>query len=84
MHIPESIRKTWSFAGLISKEPQSGRFGKGATFWAGVPSTIWFIDHDTGICGTAICQILPPLHPVIVQLHEEFQRGVFEKVQGTS
>ncbi|KAI2467805.1 beta-lactamase/transpeptidase-like protein [Annulohypoxylon bovei var. microspora] len=81
MRIPESTRKTWSFAGLISKEAQSGRFGKGTTFWAGVPSTIWFIDHDTGICGTAICQILPPLHPAIVKLHEEFQKGVFEKAQ---
>ncbi|KAI1206194.1 beta-lactamase/transpeptidase-like protein [Annulohypoxylon truncatum] len=83
MRIPESIRKTWSFAGLISKQSQSGRCGKGTTFWAGVPSTVWFIDHDTGICGTAFCQILPPLHPVITQLHEEFQRGVFAKVQGT-
>ncbi|KAI1451934.1 beta-lactamase/transpeptidase-like protein [Annulohypoxylon moriforme] len=40
MRIPELIRKMWSFAGLISKEPQSGWFAKGTTFWAGVLSTI--------------------------------------------
>ncbi|KAL7621648.1 hypothetical protein AAE478_008975 [Parahypoxylon ruwenzoriense] len=82
VRVPDSNRRTWSFAGLISKEAQSGRFERGTTFWAGFPSTVWFIDHATGICGTALCQILPPLHPEIVKLHEEFQRGVFEMVQG--
>lgn len=81
LRIPDSVRKTWSFAGLVAKEAQDGRFGSGTSLWAGVPSAVWFIDHAAGICGTACCQILPPLHPPIVALHEEFQRMVFEKVQ---
>jgi CubicO group peptidase (beta-lactamase class C family) len=79
MRIPESTRKTWSFAGMVAKEGQEGRFNAGTTFWGGVPSVEWFIDHEAGICGTALCQILPPMHPPVMALHEEFQRGVFGK-----
>lgn len=78
LQIPASVRKTWSFAGLIAKEGQAGRFNEGTAFWAGVPNTMWYIDNKAGICGTAFCQLLPPLHPPVVALHEQFQRGVFE------
>ncbi|RYP01452.1 hypothetical protein DL763_000115 [Monosporascus cannonballus] len=80
--IPASVRKTWSFAGLIAKEGQEGRFERGTAFWAGVANTVWFIDREAGICGTAFCQLLPPLHPPVIALHEKFQRGVFEKAKG--
>ncbi|KAI0191443.1 beta-lactamase/transpeptidase-like protein [Xylaria flabelliformis] len=76
--IPPSIRKTWCFAGLVAKEGQEGRFGPGTVFWGGVPSTQWFIDHDTGIYGTAFCQILPPMDPKVLELHEKFQREVYK------
>lgn len=79
--IPASIRKTWSFAGLIAKEGQEGRFAKGTTFWAGVANTVWFIDHETGICGSTLCQLIPPLHPPILELHAQFQRQIFEEVR---
>ncbi|KAI1419749.1 beta-lactamase/transpeptidase-like protein [Xylaria sp. FL1777] len=78
MRIPASIRKTWSFAGLVAKEAQEGRFGPGTVFWGGVPSAQWFIDHDTGIYGAAFCQILPPMHPKILELHEGFQREAYK------
>lgn len=82
LQIPVSeVRLTWSLAGMIAKEGVKGRFEKGTTFWAGVPSCVWFMDHEAGVCGTALCQILPPLHPAIVSLHVEFQRGVLEMVQ---
>ncbi|RYP40861.1 hypothetical protein DL767_001342 [Monosporascus sp. MG133] len=80
--IPASVRKTWSFAGLIAKEGQEGRFERGTAFWAGLANTVWFIDREAGICGTAFCQLLPPLHPPVLALHEQFQRGVFEKAKG--
>ncbi|KAK4109361.1 beta-lactamase/transpeptidase-like protein [Canariomyces notabilis] len=74
--IPHTVRKTWCLAGLLCLDGQEGRFKKGTTFWAGVPSTVWFMDHEAGICGTALCQILPPMLPAVIKLHEEFQRGV--------
>ena len=77
LDIPHTVRKTWSFAGVVCLDGQDGRFVKGTTFWAGVPSVEWFMDHETGIFGTALCQILPPLHPVVIAMHEKFQRGVF-------
>ncbi|AEO71520.1 e63666cf-9922-41fa-8332-9fe65b354107 [Thermothielavioides terrestris] len=76
--IPQSVRKTWSFAGMVCLSGQEGRFARGTTFWAGVPCVEWFMDHETGICGTAVCQVLPPMHPAVIALHEQFQRGVFE------
>ncbi|KAI0481276.1 beta-lactamase/transpeptidase-like protein [Xylariaceae sp. FL0804] len=84
LRMPSTTRKTWSFAGMVAKDGQEGRFGEGTVFWAGVPSTLWFIDRATGICGTAFCQILPPLHPAITSLHEQFQRGVYQEVQRPS
>lgn len=76
--IPPSIRKTWCFAGLVAKEGQEGRFGSRTIFWGGVPSAQWFIDHDTGIYGVALCQIIPPMHPKVLELHERFQREVYK------
>jgi CubicO group peptidase (beta-lactamase class C family) len=74
-------RMTWSLAGMTAKDAVPGRFEKGTTFWAGVPSCVWFMDHAAGVFGTAICQIIPPLHPAIVALHEQFQRGVLGMVK---
>lgn len=76
--ISRSIRKSWSFAGLVALDGQEGRFKPGATFWGGVPCMMWFMDHGAGICGTAFCQMLPPMHPRIMVLHEQLQRGSFE------
>lgn len=74
--IPPEVRRTWSFAGMVCLDGQEGRFERGATFWAGVPSCVWFMDHEAGVCGTAVCQILPPMHPAVIGLHAEFQSGV--------
>lgn len=82
MHIPESVGKTWSFAGLIAKQGQEGRFSPGAALWGGVPSCVWIIDNEAGICGVAICQILPPMHPSILALHEQFQKEVYQHIAG--
>ncbi|KAK2598720.1 hypothetical protein N8I77_012110 [Diaporthe amygdali] len=82
MGIPSSIRKTWSLAGMVALDGQEGRFKPGSTFWGGVPSMMWFMDHKAGICGTAFCQMLPPMHPKIMALHEQFQRGSFKAALG--
>ncbi|KAI1408331.1 beta-lactamase/transpeptidase-like protein [Hypoxylon sp. FL1857] len=81
MQIPASVRKTWSFAGLVAKEGQEGRFAPGTTLWGGYPSCEWFIDHEAGICGVAVCQILPPMQPDVMALHEKFQKAVFSKAK---
>lgn len=80
--IPESITMTWSLAGMVAKDRCEGRFETGTVFWAGVPSVVWFMDHKVCICGTVLCQIIPPMHPAVMALHEKFQRGVHEMVKG--
>ncbi|KAI0108079.1 beta-lactamase/transpeptidase-like protein [Daldinia grandis] len=81
LQLPLSIRKTWSFAGMVVKEGQEGWFAPNSVFWGGFPSCMWFIDHETGICGTAICQIIPPMHPKVIALHGEFQKAVYNLVK---
>ncbi|KAI1389324.1 beta-lactamase/transpeptidase-like protein [Hypoxylon trugodes] len=81
MQVPPSVRKTWSFAGMLAKEPQEGRLVAGTALWGGFPSCAWFIDNETGICGTAICQVIPAMHPDIMALHERFHKAVFEQVK---
>jgi hypothetical protein len=68
------------FAGMVCLRGQQGRFEKGSTFWAGVLSVEGFMDHEVGNCGTALCHIPPPVHPAVMALHKEIQRGVLEMV----
>ncbi|KAK3326740.1 beta-lactamase/transpeptidase-like protein [Apodospora peruviana] len=71
------------FAGMICCEAQPGRFEKGTIMWGGVPCCTWFMDFEGGVRGTAICQMPPPMHPVIVGgLHAKFQGGVLDIAGG--
>jgi len=79
--IPQSVRKTWSLAGLVVKEGQEGRFGRGTISWAGVPSVQWYMDQETGVCGVVVCQILPPMLPAVMSLHDKAQKTIFSGLQ---
>ncbi|KAK7952980.1 hypothetical protein PG988_013674 [Apiospora saccharicola] len=81
MSIPLSVRKTWSFAGMVAKDDIPGQFAPGTTIWGGVPSCEWFIDHESGLCGTMVCQIIPPMHPPVMALHAKCQSELFVMVQ---
>ncbi|AEO68224.1 uncharacterized protein THITE_2050675 [Thermothielavioides terrestris NRRL 8126] len=80
--IPSTVRKTFSFAGMVTLSDQEGRSKKGTTYWAGLPGVIWFMDHEAGTYGTVFCQILPPMYPPILALHVEFQKAVLEIAEG--
>lgn len=75
--IPRDVRKNWSFAGLVVVDGQEGRFGKETVVWGGVPSCAWWIDREMGACGVSVCQVLPPMCPSVMKLHEDFQRGIY-------
>ncbi|PVI02399.1 beta-lactamase/transpeptidase-like protein [Periconia macrospinosa] len=79
MSLPGELEKTWSFAGLICEQGQQGRMSDGTYFWGGVPSMTWYMDMKAGICGVAFCQVLPPMCPNVVHLHEGFQKAMLEK-----
>jgi CubicO group peptidase (beta-lactamase class C family) len=78
--VPTEISKQWSFAGMICETGQEGRMSDGATAWGGVPSMTWYLDFKAGVCGAAFVQIIPPMSPSIMALHEQFQRAMFAKV----
>ncbi|KAF2034987.1 beta-lactamase/transpeptidase-like protein [Setomelanomma holmii] len=78
MGLPTDIPKQWSLAGLVNETGQEGRFSEGTIMWGGVPSMIWFLDLKAGICGTAFCQVIPPMSPSILALHEQFQRVIYQ------
>lgn len=73
--IPATVRKNFSFAGMICKEAVPGRSEKDTVIWGGLPCMTWWIDGVSGICGTVFCQIIPAMHPGIMALHEQCQRG---------
>ncbi|KAF1837271.1 beta-lactamase/transpeptidase-like protein [Decorospora gaudefroyi] len=79
MCLPTNIEKQWSFAGMLVEQGQEGRMNEGTICWGGVPSMTWYIDAKAGICGVAFAQILPPMSPSILKLHEGFQRAMFGK-----
>ncbi|KAL1865046.1 hypothetical protein Daus18300_007393 [Diaporthe australafricana] len=76
--VPQEVRKTWSLAGVIIKDGVEGRLKKNTTMWGGVPSMVWFMDHEAGVCGAAFCQILPPMSPPVIALHAKFQGHILE------
>jgi CubicO group peptidase (beta-lactamase class C family) len=80
MRLPTEMEKQWSFAGLVAEQSQKGRMNAGTLLWGGVPSMTWYLDFEAGVCGVAFCQVIPPMSPSIMKLHEEFQRAVYEKV----
>ncbi|KAK8137280.1 hypothetical protein PG984_005220 [Apiospora sp. TS-2023a] len=82
MSMPLSVRKTWSFAGMVAKDGIPGQFAPGTTIWGGVPSCEWFIDHESGLRGAMVCQIIPPMHPPVMALHAKCQSELFGMVQG--
>lgn len=79
--IPTSVRMTWSFAGMVAKDRCDGRFEKGSVLgWCSQCGMVH--GHEAGVCGTVLCQIIPPMHPPVMALHEDFHRGVFKMVKG--
>lgn len=38
-----------------------------------------YIDLKAGLCGVAFCQVLPPMAPGVLRLHEEFQKAMFQR-----
>jgi CubicO group peptidase (beta-lactamase class C family) len=80
MSLPTEIPKQWSLAGMVCEKGLEGRMSDGTICWGGVPSMTWYLDNNTGICGVAFCQVIPPMSPSILSLHEKFQRAMYEKV----
>lgn len=36
-----------------------------------------YLDFEAGLCGLAVCQVLPPMTPGIMALHQGFQSGIY-------
>ena len=50
----------WSIAGMLNLHPDTstGRH-KNSVWWAGIANCYWWLDHDTGIGGILVAQVLP-------------------------
>jgi hypothetical protein len=59
-----------------------GMYKYNLTGWLRLTIRAQYLDFKAGVCGTAFCQVLPPMSPSILALHEQFQRAMFEKVSG--
>lgn len=41
LNIPRSVKKNWSFAGMIVQEELPGWMSKNTIIWAGAPCSVW-------------------------------------------
>ena len=50
----------WSIAGMLNLHPDTstGRH-ENSVWWAGITNCYWWLDHDTGIGGIIVAQVLP-------------------------
>lgn len=79
--VPPTVRKNYCLAGMsCAAAGQDGSFDKGTTMWGGFACCKWFMDHDAGVCGVALCQVLPAMSPPIMALHDKFQREIVAMV----
>ncbi|KAF2864802.1 beta-lactamase/transpeptidase-like protein [Massariosphaeria phaeospora] len=79
MGLPTDIERTWSLAGMLCEQGQEGGVVEGTYMWGGVPSMTWFMNPKAGLCGVAFCQILPPMLPAVLRLHDGFRNAMFER-----
>ncbi|TLS30057.1 hypothetical protein PpBr36_02805 [Pyricularia pennisetigena] len=78
MGLPDDLRKSWSFAGMVCLEGREGVVNAGTIMWGGVMSIMWFIDPKAETCGTCFVQILPPMVPSVLALHQGFRQEAFD------
>ncbi|TLD15998.1 uncharacterized protein PgNI_01909 [Pyricularia grisea] len=74
--LPDELRKSWSFAGMVCVEGREGVVNEGMIMWGGMPSILWFIDPKAETCGICFVQILPPMAPAVMALHHVFRQEV--------
>ncbi|ORY19496.1 beta-lactamase/transpeptidase-like protein [Clohesyomyces aquaticus] len=67
------LLKEESWRNFSGRNRNEGRMSPGTIAWVG------YIDFEAGICGMAACQILPPMCPTIMDLHAQFQSGIYPK-----
>lgn len=74
--LPDDLRKSWSFAGMVCIEGREGVVNTGTIMWGGMPSILWFIDPKAETCGICFVQIMPPMVPAVMALHQGFLQEV--------
>lgn len=71
------MSKKWGLSFLINTEAVPGGRAAGSLCWAGLRNTYYWIDPTRRVGGTLMTQILPFADPTVLQLLEEFERGVY-------
>ena len=69
--------KKWGLGFMISTEPVPGGRSAGSLAWAGLGNTYFWIDHDRGVAGVILMQLLPFADPKALALLEQFERAVY-------
>jgi len=93
-NVVPSVDRDFALFGMQCAEDQEGYMRKGTTTWGGFPCIIWvslvprlafvangvqWMDRQAGIAGVAVSQMIPPMAPPIMGLHERFQREMYEE-----
>jgi CubicO group peptidase (beta-lactamase class C family) len=69
-------RKGWGLLGMINESPLPSGRAAGATAWAGLANTYWWVDRTRGLCGVIAAQLLPFADPRVLETLGEFEQAL--------
>lgn len=75
--VPDGVQVSYSFGGMVYLDPAEGRYADGTVTWYGMPSSTWYIDRKTGVCGMLGTMVVPPTNPGGVAVREALQKFMF-------
>ncbi|HEY1914900.1 MAG TPA: serine hydrolase domain-containing protein [Streptosporangiaceae bacterium] len=68
---------TWGYGLLLNTADIPGMRRAGSGAWAGLCNTQFWIDRDTGVCGSIYSNFLPFVTPGAVALYQDFERALY-------
>lgn len=71
------LDKKWGLAGMITMEDAPTGRSAGSLAWAGLANTYFWIDPSKRITGVLLTQILPFADTRVLDLFEQFERGIY-------
>jgi CubicO group peptidase (beta-lactamase class C family) len=75
-------RIRWSLGHMLNLQPGPNGRSAGTVSWGGLFNTYYWIDRSKRVTGVIMTQILPFADPRALQLYGQFERGVYDALNG--
>ncbi|KAL3428511.1 beta-lactamase family protein [Phlyctema vagabunda] len=58
-NFPAGLKVNFGLGGMLNMEPLSTGRLTGSMQWGGMPNLFWWVDRESGVCGTYFSQVMP-------------------------